>query len=81
MKHGIPTARFNRGLLYGGGGKFKNTTGRGFRSFLSFPPPPKPLPLGFHRAHVSLPDNSKLSDFHGRGFNLCSACDALANQH
>jgi hypothetical protein len=27
---------------------------RGFRSYLSLPPPPKPLPLGFHRRHLSL---------------------------
>jgi hypothetical protein len=47
------------GQLYGNGGKFKNTTVRGFRSFLSFPPPPKPLPLCFHRAHLSLREQTK----------------------
>jgi hypothetical protein len=43
-----------RGRLYGGFGKFKDTTGRGFRSSLSFPNPPRPSHLGFHRAHLSL---------------------------
>ena len=33
-----------------------NTLTRRFRSSLSFPPPPKPSPLGFHRAHLSLRD-------------------------
>jgi hypothetical protein len=33
-----------------------NTPARRFRSSLSFPPPPKPSPLGFHRAHLSLRD-------------------------
>jgi hypothetical protein len=33
-----------------------NTLARRFRSSMSFPPPPKPAPLGFHRAHLSLRD-------------------------
>jgi hypothetical protein len=48
---------------------------------LSFPPPPKPLPLGFHRAHLSLPDNSKQSGFLKDDFNLFWLRDALADQH
>ncbi len=48
-----------RGRLYGGFGKFKDTTGRGFRSSLSFPNPPRPSPLGFHRAHQSLRDKTR----------------------
>jgi hypothetical protein len=45
--------------LYGGGVKFKDTTVRGFRSSLSFTPPPRPSLLGFHRAHLSLRDQTK----------------------
>jgi hypothetical protein len=48
---------------------------------LSFPPPPKPLPLGFHRAHLSQPDNSKQSGFLKDDFNLFWLRDALADQH
>jgi hypothetical protein len=42
------------GRLYGVGGNVKDTSGRGFRSSLTFPPTPKPCLLGFHRAHLSL---------------------------
>jgi hypothetical protein len=46
--------------LSGGGGRFKHTTAPldqmapGFRSCLSRPPPPKFLPLWFHRVILSL---------------------------
>jgi hypothetical protein len=46
--------------LSGGGGRFKHTTApldqiaRVFRSCLSRPPPPKLLPLWFHRVILSL---------------------------
>lgn len=46
--------------LSGGGGRFKHTTvpldqmARVFRSCLSRPPPPKLLPLWFHRGILSL---------------------------
>jgi hypothetical protein len=46
---------------------------------LSFPPPPKPSPLGFHRAPLSLPDNSKQSGFLKDDFNLFWLRDALAH--
>jgi hypothetical protein len=45
----MATAKNSRILRFG-----SNTPTRRFRSSLSFPPPPKPSPLGFHRAHLSL---------------------------
>jgi hypothetical protein len=35
-----------------------STHARRFRSSLSFPPPPRPSLLGFHRAHLSLRDQT-----------------------
>ena len=36
-----------------------STHARRFRSSLSFPPPPRPSLLGFHRAHLSLRDQNE----------------------
>jgi hypothetical protein len=40
---------------------------------LSFPPPPKPLPLGFHRVYLSLPDNKNYL----KSFSVRHACQSI----
>jgi hypothetical protein len=42
---------------------------------LSFPPPPKPSPLGFHRAYLSLLDGKNYLEL----FNARHACQSITH--